>query len=119
MGGRSLAGDRPRFHQHYRHAALDDCDVTHQFQRILKTAGLPRLRFHDLRHTCAALLIAQGVHPRYVMDILGHSQIALTMANSAGYGVPSPVRAWATRSTLGSGDRRLAAYQVEDLVAAA
>ncbi len=58
---------------------LDDCNVTHQFHRILKTAGLPRLRFHDLRHTCATLLIAQGVHPRYVMDILGHSQIALTM----------------------------------------
>jgi integrase len=58
---------------------LDDCNVTHQFHRILKTAGLPRLRFHDLRHTCATLLIAQGVHPRYVMEILGHSQIGLTM----------------------------------------
>src|SRR4051794_1059040 len=58
---------------------LDDCNVTHQLHRILKTAGLPRLRFHGVRHTCATLLIAQGVHPRYVMGILGHSQIALTM----------------------------------------
>ncbi len=42
-------------------------------------AGLPHLRLHDLRHTCATLLIAQGVHPRVVMEILGHSQISLTM----------------------------------------
>ena len=55
---------------------LDDCNVTHQFQRILKAAGLPKLLFHDLGYTCATLLIAQGVHPRYVMDVLGHSQIA-------------------------------------------
>jgi integrase len=36
-------------------------------------------RFHDLRHSCASLLLAQGVHPRVVMETLGHSQIALTM----------------------------------------
>ena len=37
------------------------------------------MRLHDLRHACATLLIAQGVHPRVVMEILGHSQISLTM----------------------------------------
>jgi integrase len=37
------------------------------------------LRLHDLRHTCATLLLAQGVHPRVVMEILGHSQIGVTM----------------------------------------
>ena len=37
------------------------------------------LRLHDLRHTCATLLLAQGVHPRVVMEILGHSQIGTTM----------------------------------------
>jgi hypothetical protein len=36
-------------------------------------------RTHDLRHTCASLLLAQGVPPRVVMDVLGHSQIAITM----------------------------------------
>ncbi len=36
-------------------------------------------RFHDLRHSCATLLLVQGVSPRVVMDVLGHSQIALTM----------------------------------------
>ena len=46
---------------------------------ILETAGLPRKRFQDLRHTCASLLLAQNVHPRVVMEIPGHSQVRLTM----------------------------------------
>ena len=58
---------------------LDGSSVTHRFQAILKTAKLRRIRFHDLRHTCATLLLAQGVHPRVIMEILGHSQIAITM----------------------------------------
>jgi integrase len=58
---------------------LDASTVTHRFQATLQTAGFPRTRFHDLRHTCATLLLVQGVHPRLVMEILGHSQISLTM----------------------------------------
>jgi integrase len=58
---------------------LDGPTVTHRFQAALKRAGLHRIRFHDLRHTCATLLLAQGVHPRLIMEILGHSQIAITM----------------------------------------
>ena len=54
-------------------------DVTKRFQALLKAAELPRLRFHDLRHGCASLLLAQGVHPRVVMEQLGHSTITLTM----------------------------------------
>jgi integrase len=53
--------------------------VTHRFQDLLAEAGLSRRRFHDLRHSCATLLLAQGVSPRVVMDVLGHSQISLTM----------------------------------------
>ena len=49
------------------------------FYRILKKAGLPRIRFHDLRHTTATLLLARGVHPRLVQELLGHSQISLTL----------------------------------------
>jgi hypothetical protein len=37
------------------------------------------MRIHDLRHTCASLLLAQGVHPRVVMETLGHSHISITM----------------------------------------
>jgi integrase len=46
---------------------------------LLKKAGLPDIRFHDLRHTAASLLLVQGVQPRVVMETLGHSQISLTM----------------------------------------
>jgi integrase len=58
---------------------LDGSTVTHRFQAAVKAAGLRRLRFHDLRHTCATLLLAQGVHPRVIMEVLGHSQIGITM----------------------------------------
>ncbi|HVD00377.1 MAG TPA: site-specific integrase [Candidatus Dormibacteraeota bacterium] len=58
---------------------LEGPSVTRHFQQLLKQAGLPRLRFHDLRHSCASLLLAQGVAPRVVMETLGHSQISLTM----------------------------------------
>jgi integrase len=46
---------------------------------VLVAANLPKMRIHDLRHTCATLLLAQGVHPKVVQEILGHSQISLTM----------------------------------------
>lgn len=58
---------------------LDERTVSKHFKKKLAHAGLPSIRFHDLRHTCASLLLAQGVHPRVVMETLGHSQIALTM----------------------------------------
>lgn len=51
-----------------------------QFKAILEAAKLPTIiRFHDLRHSCATFLIAQGVHPRVIMEILGHAQISTTM----------------------------------------
>lgn len=61
------------------------------FQRLLTRAGLRRVRLHDLRHTAASLLLQQGVHPRVVMEILGHSQISLTM-NTYSHVVPESVR---------------------------
>jgi len=58
---------------------LDPSHVVVAFKKHLQRAELPNLRFHDLRHSCASLLVAQGTHPREVMEILGHSTIALTM----------------------------------------
>ena len=58
---------------------LDGSNVTHHLQRKLTEAGLPRVRFHDLRHTCATLLLKQGVQDRVIMEQLGHSQITLTL----------------------------------------
>jgi integrase len=60
-------------------APWDGTNVTKRFQRLLAAADLPRLRFHDLRHGAASLLLAQGIHPRVVMEMLGHSTIAVTM----------------------------------------
>jgi integrase len=50
-----------------------------EFYPLLKRAGLPRVRFHDLRHSAASLLLSQGVHPKVVSAMLGHSGIAITM----------------------------------------
>jgi integrase len=49
------------------------------FFPLLARAGLPRIRFHDLRHSCATLLLSEGVHPKIVSDLLGHSQIGITL----------------------------------------
>ena len=49
------------------------------FARLLEKAGLAHIRFHDLRHTCATLLFAQGTHPKYVQELLGHATIAITL----------------------------------------
>jgi integrase len=53
-----------------------------------RKARLPYRRFSDLRHTCATLLLVEGVYPRVVMEILGHSQISLTM-NTYSHVVPT------------------------------
>jgi integrase len=58
---------------------MDPRNVTRDFKEILAEAKLPPVRVHDLRHTAASLLLAQGVAPRTIMEILGHSQITLTM----------------------------------------
>jgi integrase len=50
------------------------------FAPLLKRAGLPHMRFHDLRHTCATLLLSRGVHPKFVQELLGHATIAITLA---------------------------------------
>ena len=59
--------------------ALDERNVRRTFKNVLRTANLPDLRLHDLRHTTATLLLSQGVHPRIVMETLGHSQVSLTL----------------------------------------
>ena len=50
-----------------------------RFSPALRRAGLPRMRFHNLRHTYASLLIAQGEHSKYIQSQLGHSSINVTM----------------------------------------
>src|SRR6478735_3113536 len=54
-------------------------NVYRSFTRVADSAGLRVVRLHDARHGCATLLTAAGVAPRVVMEILGHSQISITM----------------------------------------
>jgi integrase len=68
--------------------ALDPRNLSTTYHRLLSHVDVPHIRFHDLRHTCATLLLGRGVSPRVVMDILGHSQIAVTM-NIYGHVMPA------------------------------
>ena len=53
--------------------------VSSRFIRIARAAGFDGLRFHDLRHTAATLMLGAGVHPKIVSERLGHSTIAITL----------------------------------------
>ena len=49
------------------------------FKPLLRRAGLPDIRFHDLRRTCLTLLLTKGVHPKIVSEMLGHSSVSITL----------------------------------------
>jgi integrase len=61
-----------------RGTPLDGVNVTHRFQAALAAAGLPRQRFHDLRHACATLLLENGEELGVVSRILGHADLGTT-----------------------------------------
>ena len=53
--------------------------VTLGFKKIVRKLGLDDVRFHDLRHTHATVMLLQGVHPKVVQERLGHSKMSTTM----------------------------------------
>jgi integrase len=53
--------------------------TTHRFKPVLQRTGLPEIRFHDLRHTCATLLLSKNVNPKVVSEMLGHATITITL----------------------------------------
>lgn len=53
--------------------------VRRSFKPLLRRAGLPHVRFHDLRHTCATLLFGAGRHPKDVQLLLGHANVSMTL----------------------------------------
>jgi integrase len=60
---------------------LDGIHVLRRALRpLLQRAGLPSIRFHDLRHTAATLLLMQGVNPKVDSEVLGHSDVSITLA---------------------------------------
>jgi integrase len=85
------AGDDPERDFVFRSRAggpIDPENVARALRRHLTAAGLPAVRFHDLRHTHASLLIAAGVHPKAMQARLGHGSITTTL-NIYGHLMPS------------------------------
>jgi integrase len=74
-----------------RGTPIDPSEVARDFKRTLTHAKLPPMRFHDLRHSAASLLLAQGAPLRAIMELLGHSTIALT-ANTYAHVMPEMMR---------------------------
>jgi integrase len=60
-------------------APLHQRNVHRRFWKLLDAAGLRRIRPHDLRHSAASLLIADGVHPKAIQELLGHASVAFTL----------------------------------------
>jgi integrase len=55
-------------------------NLQRHFKSLLERASLPKsFRFHELRHTCATLLLRQGVNPKFVQELLGHADVILTL----------------------------------------
>ena len=53
--------------------------ITHTFSRLVRKAGSPGVRFHDLRHSHASLLLQLNIHPKVVSERLGHANIQTTL----------------------------------------
>jgi integrase len=58
-------------------------NLTRHFYRVRERAGLPKVRFHDLRHTCLTLLLSLGTNPHVAQAIAGHSHVDVTMMTYA------------------------------------
>jgi integrase len=50
-----------------------------RYKAAVKRAGVPMIRFHDLRHTSATLMLANGEHPKILQERLGHADISMTL----------------------------------------
>jgi integrase len=96
-----VEGVGPGLHHEVRHSHRT-AEPEPRLDSHCKNADVPRIRFHDTRHTCASLLAALDVHPRVAMRILRHSQISVTM--NVYTQIPSPE----TRKALDRLNARLA-----------
>jgi integrase len=85
----------------------DPRSVNRMLTVLCRTAKVRRVRVHDLRHTCASLLLAQGVDARTIMETLGHSTITMTLDTYA-HVMDTTLRAAADRmdAALGSDDEK-------------
>jgi integrase len=61
-------------------APLNPSNVRNRnLRRLTRKADIPEIRFHDLRHTCATLLLSKNVHPKIVREMLGHANVSITL----------------------------------------
>jgi integrase len=80
LAGAALPGKDSRvFCTRTGHAIEPQNLLYRSYKKLLLRAGLPHMRFHDLRHSAATLLLSMGTHPKVVQELLGHSQISLTL----------------------------------------
>lgn len=110
---RAEAGDdwRPLDHQPHELAfttltgtALDPRNLNRSLTALCQQANVRRVRVHDLRHTCASLLLEQGVAVRTIMETLGHSTITMTL-DTYGHVMETTLREAASRMDDALGDR--------------
>jgi integrase len=71
--------------------------LARHFRPLLRRAGLPAVRFHDLRHTAATLLLADGVNVLVVSQLLGHADISMTLGV---YGHVTPTMQQTARTSM-------------------
>lgn len=78
-----FAGDRWREHNMIFPSVigtpLEPRNLYRHFVKLLEDVDLPKIRFHDLRHTAATLMFQNGAHPKIVQERLGHASISLTL----------------------------------------
>jgi integrase len=67
------------FCDQFGHLLSPEWIVRRGFHPLLRKAGLPIIRFHDLRHTAATLMLGRGIHPKVVAEMLGHATVAITL----------------------------------------
>ena len=58
---------------------IDPDTVTHAFNNMLNKCGIPHIRFHDLRHSHATLMLKAGIHPKIVSERLEHAKVSITL----------------------------------------
>ncbi|GAA4554231.1 tyrosine-type recombinase/integrase [Streptomyces collinus] len=80
MAGRSASPPCWSSRRHTKNGTpIEPRNLNRSFEALCVRAGVRRVRFHDLRHTCASLLHEQGADARMIMEVLGHSSIRVTM----------------------------------------
>ena len=58
---------------------FEPVQISHSFGKLIRGSDLPRIRFHDLRHTAATIMLAKNIHPKVVSERLGHASIHITL----------------------------------------